>query len=109
LRREEEHVQVEIERALEKENLNKERAMAGDTSEGDGSAAGDVKSSVALQGDLEEIHEKISKYQSRKELAEYPEVKNYGDVVVECYRCAQTALETSCHPDMIQPEPDQAS
>lgn len=86
LRREEEHVQQEIERALEKENLDKERAMAGKASGGDGSSAGEVRSSAALQGDLEEIREKISKYQSRKELAEYPEVKNSGDAVVECYR-----------------------
>jgi len=86
LRREEEHVQQEIERALEKENLDKERAMAGEASEGDGSSAGEVKSSTALQGDLGEIREKISKYQSRKELAEYPEVKSHGDAVVECYR-----------------------
>lgn len=86
LRREEEHVQSEIERALEKENLDKERAMAGDASEGDGSGAGEVRSSAALQGDLEDIRGKISKYQSRKELTEYPEVKSYGDAVVECYR-----------------------
>ncbi|KAJ3564925.1 hypothetical protein NP233_g7972 [Leucocoprinus birnbaumii] len=86
LRREEENVRDEIERALEKENLDRERAMAGDASEGDGSGAGEVKSSAALQGDLEEIREKISKYQTRKELTEYPEVKSHGDAVVECYR-----------------------
>ncbi|KXN87725.1 hypothetical protein AN958_08201 [Leucoagaricus sp. SymC.cos] len=84
LRREEEQVQ-KIERALEKENLDKERAMTGDASEGDGSGTGDVKSSTALQGDLGEIREKINKYQTRKELTEYPEVKTYGDAVVECY------------------------
>lgn len=86
LRTEEEHVQSEIERALEKENLDRERAMAGDASEGDGNAAGEVRSSAVLQGDLEEIREKISKYQTRKELTEYPEVKSHGDAVVECYR-----------------------
>jgi altered-inheritance-of-mitochondria protein 13 len=84
-------VQTEIERALEKENLDKERAMAGGASEGDGGGAGEVKSSAALQGDLEEIRGKVSKYQSRKELTEYPEVKSYGDGVVECYRYVKSS------------------
>lgn len=60
--------------------------MAGDASEKDGDGSGDIKSSTALQGDLEEIRQKVSKYQSRKELTEYPEVKSSGDAVVECYR-----------------------
>lgn len=60
--------------------------MAGDTSEEDGSGTGEVKSSTALQGDLDEIKEKIGKYQSRRELAQHPEVKSHGDAVVECYK-----------------------
>lgn len=92
LRREEEHVQGEIERALEKENLDRERAMAGDALEGDGSGAGEVRSSTVLRGDLEEVQGKISRYQSRKELTEYPEVKSRGDAVVECYRYASCKL-----------------
>ena len=71
---------------MEKENLDRERAMAGDASEGDGSGAGEIKSSTVLRGDLEEVRGKISRYQSRKELTGYPEVKNCGDAVVECYR-----------------------
>jgi len=66
--------------------------MAGEASEGDGNSSGDIKSSTSLQGDLEEIRQKVSKYQSRKELAEYPEVKSSGDAVVECYRYLLTHL-----------------
>ena len=73
---------------MEKENLDRERPMAGDASEGDGSGTGDVKSSTVLRGDLEEVRGKISKYQSRKELTDYPEVKSCGDAVAECYRYA---------------------
>lgn len=66
--------------------------MAGDALEGDGSGAGEVRSSTVLRGDLEEVQGKISRYQSRKELTEYPEVKSRGDAVVECYRYASCKL-----------------
>ncbi|KAL9714907.1 hypothetical protein Ac2012v2_001567 [Leucoagaricus gongylophorus] len=101
LRREEEHVQGEIERALEKENLDRERAMAGDALEGDGSGAGEVRSSTVLRGDLEEVQGKISRYQSRKELTEYPEVKSRGDAVVECYR-RNPATSLNCGKEVDQ-------
>lgn len=66
--------------------------MAGDTSEEDGTGTGEVKSSTALQGDLDGIKEKIGKYQSRRELAQHPEVKSHGDAVVECYKCVNRSL-----------------
>ncbi len=72
--------------------------MAGDASEEDGSGVGEVKSSTVLQGDLGEIKEKISKYQTRRELSEYPEVKGHGDAVVECYRCANGFLDILVRP-----------
>ncbi|KAF9002009.1 hypothetical protein BDQ17DRAFT_1390949 [Cyathus striatus] len=90
LRQEEEHVREAIEHALEKENLDRERSMAGDASGSDEAAAGDVKSSAALQGDLEEIRGKIEKYQVRKDLEEYPEVRAHGEAVVDCYRNNKT-------------------
>ena len=77
---------------MEKENLDRERTMAGDASEGDGSGAGEIKSSTVLRGDLEEVAGKIRKYQSRKELTDYPEVKSCGDAVVECYRYASSRI-----------------
>ncbi|TEB36078.1 hypothetical protein FA13DRAFT_1787526 [Coprinellus micaceus] len=82
LKKEEEDVRHQIEAALEKENLDRERSMAGDASaspDNDGSApapgAGDVKTSAALFGDLEEIRNKINKYHSKRDLSQYPEVQ----------------------------------
>lgn len=96
LKKEEEDVRHQIEAALEKENLDRERSMAGNASsaagsDNDGSApapgAGDVKTSAALFGDLEEIRNKINKYHSKRDLSQYPEVQQAGSVLVECYRC----------------------
>lgn len=86
LKRDEEQVRNEIERALERENLDREKSMAGDASEGDGSSAGDIRNSAALLGDLEEIKSKIEKYQSNKKSSEYPEVEASGSAVAECYK-----------------------
>lgn len=79
----------EIEQALEKENLDREREMAGETgTEGEeGGGTGSVKSSAALMGDLEEVRSKVDRYQARRELEEFPEVKANGEAVVECYQC----------------------
>lgn len=92
LKKEEEDVRHQIEAALEKENLDRERSMAGNAagSDNDGSApppgAGDVKTSATLFGDLEEIRNKINKYHSKRDLSQYPEVQQAGSVLVECYR-----------------------
>ncbi|KAJ3501295.1 hypothetical protein NLJ89_g9401 [Agrocybe chaxingu] len=86
LKRDEEVVRQEIERALERENLDREKAMAGEASEGDGSTTGDVRNSAALLGDLEEVRAKIEKYQVNKKSAEYPEVEASGAAVSECYK-----------------------
>lgn len=87
LRQEEDQVREEIERALEKENLDKERAMAGKEHEvADG--AGGVKSSAALMGDLEEVRQKIERFQARRTLSDFPEVQSRSNAVVDCYRYA---------------------
>ncbi|ESK88783.1 duf1690 domain-containing protein [Moniliophthora roreri MCA 2997] len=88
LRRAEEDVQKEIALALEKENLDKEKEMAGQAERTDG--AGTVKSSPALFGDLEEIRSKIDRFQSRKDLKDYPEVKAYQEAVLSCYKSHPT-------------------
>lgn len=77
----------EIERALEKENLDRERAMAGEESQAaeDGSA-GSVRSSAALLGDLEELREKVDRFQTRRALSEFPEVQATSEAVVSCYK-----------------------
>ncbi|KAL0063659.1 hypothetical protein AAF712_009351 [Marasmius tenuissimus] len=89
LRKTEEEVQNEIARALEKENLDKEKSMAGGEESG-GDSAGAVKSSAALFGDLEEIRSKIERFQTRRSLQDYPEVKSYQEAVLECYRSHPT-------------------
>ncbi|KAI5834449.1 hypothetical protein EV122DRAFT_293049 [Schizophyllum commune] len=81
LRAEEENVQSEIARALEKENLDRERGMAGDAEE-----AGGVKSSAALMGDLEEIRSKVDRFKERRGLKDFPTVKAGAEAVAECYR-----------------------
>lgn len=93
LKKDEEVVRQEIETALEKENLDKETAMAGEEAEGDDSSAGRVRNSAALMGDLEEIRTKIEKYSSNKKLPEYPEVEARGVAVAECYKYVPTTKE----------------
>jgi len=87
LREEEEQVKQEIEHALEKENLDRERGMAGEESESEGEGgAGSVKSSAALMGDLEELRRKVEKYHTRHELEGYSAVQAKGEAVVSCYK-----------------------
>lgn len=86
LRREDEQIRQEIERALERENLDREKAMAGDASNSDGSSAGDIRNSAALLGDMEEIRSKIDKYHSTKKMSDYPEVEASSAALAECYR-----------------------
>ena len=74
-------VQREIEAALERENLDRERGMAGE-----GAAHGDVKNSTVLLGDLEEVRQKVDRYRIRASLADLPEVKEAREAVASCYR-----------------------
>lgn len=97
LRQEEEQVRQEIEHALEKENLDRERAMAGKESaegaesEGEGEV-GRVRSSAALMGDLEEVRQKVERFQTRRALSEFPEVQAKSEAVVNCYKCVIVML-----------------
>jgi altered-inheritance-of-mitochondria protein 13 len=90
LREQEEHVQHEIEIALEKENLEREKSMAGEVSapNEDESTLARVKSSAALMGDLEEIRNKVDRFHSRQEFEGIRTVKEKGEAVVSCYRYA---------------------
>ncbi|KAI0290475.1 hypothetical protein BC826DRAFT_1106420 [Russula brevipes] len=91
-------VQREIEAALERENLDRERGMAGDagTIDGEGGADagalphGDVKNSTVLLGDLEEVRQKVDRYRVRASLAELPEIKEAREAVASCYRTNST-------------------
>jgi len=99
LRKAEEEVQNEIAHALEKENLDKEKSMAGEEEGGD--SAGAVKSSAALFGDLEEIRSKIERFQTRRSLQDHPEVKSYQEAVLQCYKCVLKVSSASSRPLMI--------
>ncbi|KAI0259963.1 hypothetical protein BC834DRAFT_973870 [Gloeopeniophorella convolvens] len=76
-------VRREIEAALERENLDRERGLAGDA---DAAAPGGVKNSEVLLGDLEEVRQKVDRYRARAELADHPEIKRAGEAVAACYR-----------------------
>ncbi|KAK0210493.1 hypothetical protein DFS33DRAFT_297414 [Desarmillaria ectypa] len=84
LRKEEQEVRERIEQALEKENLDRERSLAGETVTGD--ETGSVKDSVSLLNDLEDIRQKVDRFHSRKDLQEVPQVKSYQEAVLACYR-----------------------
>lgn len=81
LRAEEEKVQQEIHRALEKENLERESNVD------DGIPLGEAKNSSTLIGNLEEIRAKVDRYQTRRQLSDFPLVKEAGEEVVSCYKC----------------------
>jgi len=85
LRKEEEEVQKEIHTALEKENLDREREGAGRLADS-GSGIGAVQTSAALMGDLEEVRGKIEKFQVRRTLQDWPQVRESREKVMECYR-----------------------
>ncbi|KAI0747766.1 hypothetical protein C8Q80DRAFT_1168335 [Daedaleopsis nitida] len=87
LHNEEERVREEIERAMEKENLDRERGMAGEeTASDEASPTGSIKSSAALMGDLEELRQKVDKYHARRDSEELATVRAKGEEVVLCYR-----------------------
>lgn len=81
LRAEEETVQLEIHRALEKENLDREMSMVEDSG-----THGGLKTGVALLGDLEEIKEKVDRFQTRRQLGDFPSVKETGEAIASCYK-----------------------
>ncbi|KIK81615.1 hypothetical protein PAXRUDRAFT_832721 [Paxillus rubicundulus Ve08.2h10] len=85
LRNEEENVQREIQRALEKENLDREIGGVGD-----GNVYTDIKNSSSLIGDLEEIRAKVDRFQTRNELDDLRSVKETGEAVALCYRSSAT-------------------
>ncbi|KAG8957029.1 hypothetical protein FRC03_010596 [Tulasnella sp. 419] len=81
LHEEEASVRGEIERALEKENLDKETELAKQGEDGEKKGA----SSEALRGDLEEVQKKAERFKSRKSLEDLPEIKAKKEALVKCY------------------------
>jgi altered-inheritance-of-mitochondria protein 13 len=80
----EEVVRREIELTLEKENLDRESSSGEE--EGDGSTLGDVKASVALLGDLEEIRRKVERFQSRQEQSDSVAARESEAALASCYK-----------------------
>ncbi|KAJ7109104.1 hypothetical protein C8R44DRAFT_801636 [Mycena epipterygia] len=78
LRAEEQSVRDQIHAALEKENLDRERAMAGDPDS--------VKTSAALLADLDHVRAKVDRFHARRDLAEYPGLREHSDALVACYK-----------------------
>lgn len=74
---------------MEKENLDREKELAGEegSSEEVDGTAGSVKSSVVLIGDLEDLRQKVDRYQKRREDSNVSELNSQAEAVVECYRC----------------------
>ncbi|KAH8102821.1 hypothetical protein BXZ70DRAFT_751255 [Cristinia sonorae] len=94
LRQEEETIKQEIEQALEKENLDRERALAGEETVDESEASGGVKSGAVLLGDLEDLKQKVDRYHKRREDGSLSELQSQAQAVVECYRSnATTPLE----------------
>jgi len=89
----------EIEAALERENLDRERSMAGDADE-----HGDVKNSTALLGDLEEVRQKVDRYRARAGLADHPDVKKASEAVASCYRCVSPCPRVLVTPNLFSTE-----
>ena len=101
LREQEAQVRREIEQALEKENLDRDIRMSGISE----NTAGEVKNSAALLGDMEEIRQKVDRFQSRQQLSQHPAVKVNGEAVVSCYKCVPGAVQCSTSSDCENSEP----
>lgn len=95
LQAEEQSVREQIEQALERENLDRETALATSSSDDDGKVAElteggeetkNLASSVALQSELEEVQRKVERFQTRRQLGEYPEVQEAREAVIQCYQ-----------------------
>jgi MICOS complex subunit MIC19 len=92
LQAEEVHVREQIEAVLERENLDREKALSG-TGPGEShgvredATSGNVSSSALLQGDLEEVQKKVERFHVRRQLDDHPQVKEARDAVLQCYQC----------------------
>lgn len=77
LRKEENQVRSEIEKAIEKENLAKETKYQG---------ASEGKNSNVLRQELEGLRQKIDKYNKHRDSTSYTGVKEAQDALVQCYK-----------------------
>lgn len=85
----------QIEQALERENIDRERRLAVPREDEDedveghaenGSIDGAVRSSASLMEDLKQVQSKVERFHQRRSLNDVPEVKASSESLVECYR-----------------------
>ena len=89
LRAEEESVRQEIEHALEKENLDRERGSEAEDGDTTGTL-GDVKVSAALLGDLDEIRRKAEGFRTKQESDNKSlAARTSGEALMSCYKCVK--------------------
>lgn len=80
LRRQEAEVQSQIDKALEKENLDKAGQSASQGAKG--------KSSILLRQELEDVRSKIERHQQRRaKVDKAPGVQQTRSKLLECYKC----------------------
>jgi len=84
LREEEKLVREQIEAALEKENLTRERAGI----DGDEAEAG-VASSTSIQGALDEVQRKVDRFHAKRDVTGSLPVSDSSQKLIECYRSHQ--------------------
>jgi len=81
LREEEKVVREQIEAALEKENLSKQRTgTSGDEVEGG------VDSTSSVQGALDEVQKKVDRFHAKRDISGYFLVSESSQELIECYR-----------------------
>ena len=89
-------MRAQIEQALERENIDREKKLAMPNRDEDadgvedsgvsGSSDGAVRSSVSLMEDLKEVRSKVERFHQRRSLDDVPEVKITSETLVECFR-----------------------
>lgn len=82
LREEEKLVREQIEAALEKENLSRER----EGTEGDETEGG-VASSSSIQCALGEVQKKVDRFHAKRDISGHILVSESSQTLIECYRC----------------------
>ncbi|GJJ09336.1 hypothetical protein Clacol_003558 [Clathrus columnatus] len=104
LRAEEEEVKQQIETALERENIDKERSAAGSESSGEGGDEGPdgvFRSSESLREDLEIIQKKVERFHRGSSLEDVPEIKETKERLVECYKNNQST-SLNCWKEVVE-------
>lgn len=83
LREQEQDVLAQIATALEKENIDREKALDG-------------ADSASLRHDLDQMHARVKAFEGRKRLpTEFPEVQQSRDALIACYKCVMASSPAS--------------